>query len=398
VREVREAWDAWKAAEQARDALVERISTSTDRLALLEYQVNELDELAVTEGEFEKLDARFKRLAKREDTQRAVASALDVLSGDSGDTGSGIDDILRLTSTLSAIDDDHPGLKAATELVRGAATYLNDATGELRNYLDALTSDAEPVEAVERRIERITEVARKHRERPETLHAHHRHLREELQALDLDATEAGPAEERAAAAQADYLELSEKLSKARRRAVAGYGKEVGAIMRDLGIAGGTLEVAFEPTAGANGSESVDYLVVTNPKFDAGPLNRIASGGERSRISLAIQVVASQKSKLPTLVLDEADVGVGGTTADVVGRLLRRLGERAQVIAVTHAPQVAALGEQHLRVLKDAAHDTRIEPLNKTERIEELARMLGGREVTDKTKAYARELVAAGAEA
>ena len=207
-----------------------------------------------------------------------------------------------------------------------------------------------------------------------------------------------PANESAALAATHYRKTSNQLSEARHSAVAGYGKAVGNIMQTLGIQGGALSVEFEPTAGPHGNEAPDYLVVTNPKFAAAPLSKIASGGERSRISLAIAVVASQKSRLPTLVLDEADVGVGGTTADVVGRLLRQLGQRAQIIAVTHAPQVAALGQHHLRVQKDAAQDTRIEPLGKTERIEELARMLGGREVTDKTKAYARELVAAGADA
>jgi DNA repair protein RecN (Recombination protein N) len=395
ARAVRQAWEDWKTAEQAREALAERIAASTDRLALLEYQVSELDELAVTEGEFEVLDVRFKRLARRDDNLRAVAGALNVLAGEHE---SGIDDIHRLRTELAGIDDNHPGLAAATELIDGATTYLNEAAGELRHYLEALTSDSEPVDVIEQRIERITELARKHRERPETLYVHHRSLHAELEALDLDASAVEPAQELAAAAAASYRELSGKLSKARTRAVAGYGNEVGAIMQTLGIQGGALAVEFEPSDGPHGRETLDYLVVTNPKFAAGPLSKIASGGERSRISLAIAVVASTKSRLPTLVLDEADVGVGGTTADVVGRLLRQLGQRTQIIAVTHAPQVAALGQHHLCVRKDAAQDTRIEPLGKTARIEELARMLGGREVTDKTKAYAKELVAAGADA
>jgi DNA repair protein RecN (Recombination protein N) len=395
ARTVRQAWDDWKTAEQARAALAERIAASTDRLALLEYQVSELDELAVTEGEYEDLDARFKRLAKREDNLRVVANALNVLASEQQ---SGIDDIHRLRTELGAIDDNHPGLAAATELIDSATTYLNEATGELRHYLEALTSDSEPVDVIEQRIERITELARKHRERPETLYVRHRSLRAELEALDFDAAAVEPAQERAEAAAASYRALSGKLSKARKGAVAGYAKAVGTIMQTLGIQGGALTVEFEPSDGPHGSETLDYLVVTNPRFAAGPLSKIASGGERSRISLAIAVVASTKSRLPTLVLDEADVGVGGTTADVVGRLLRQLGQRTQIIAVTHAPQVAALGQHHLCVRKDAARDTRIEPLGKTARIEELARMLGGREVTDKTKAYAKELVAAGADA
>ncbi|MEZ5559684.1 MAG: hypothetical protein R3E86_14220 [Pseudomonadales bacterium] len=161
----------------------------------------------------------------------------------------------------------------------------------------------------------------------------------------------------------------------------------------LGIRGGSLALEFSDAESEAGLESVEFHVTTNPKYPAGPLNRIASGGERARISLAIQVVAAAKSALPCLVLDEADVGVGGTTADVVGRLLRALAEHTQVICVTHAPQVAALAQHHLRVHKSADQDTQIEPIDDSGRVEELARMLAGADITEKSRDYARTLMA-----
>jgi DNA repair protein RecN (Recombination protein N) len=163
-------------------------------------------------------------------------------------------------------------------------------------------------------------------------------------------------------------------------------------MQNLGIGGGELRLAFKEGESERGLESVEYQVITNPKYPEAPLARIASGGERARISLAIQVVAAEKSALPCLVLDEADVGIGGTTADVLGRLLRSLARHTQVICVTHAPQVAALGNHHLRVTKSSDQDTRIEPLSEDTRIDEVARMLAGSGVTDKSRDYARTLL------
>jgi DNA repair protein RecN (Recombination protein N) len=167
-------------------------------------------------------------------------------------------------------------------------------------------------------------------------------------------------------------------------------------MRELGIKGGALALAFTTVENESGFDGVEYQVVTNPRFPAGPLAQIASGGERSRISLAIQVVAAERAKLPALILDEADVGIGGVTADVVGRLLRNLAEHTQVLCVTHAPQVAACGDHHLRIGKTMQGETFIERLDADARVQELARMLGGREITPKTIEYATELIEAGA--
>ena len=163
-------------------------------------------------------------------------------------------------------------------------------------------------------------------------------------------------------------------------------------MNTLGIQGGALAVEFVPRESEYGAEAVEYQCITNPRYPAAALTRVASGGERARISLAIQIVAAARNQLPSLILDEADVGVGGITADVVGRLLRDLASHTQVICITHAPQIAALGEVHLKVHKDSDQDTRIATLTEQDRVDELARMLAGSKVTEDSRDYARTLL------
>ena len=158
----------------------------------------------------------------------------------------------------------------------------------------------------------------------------------------------------------------------------------------MGMKGASIGIEFSSTQNENGFETVNYLVKTNPKYPAGSLKDLASGGELSRISLAIQVIAAEKSRLPCLILDEADVGIGGTTADVIGRLLRDLASQTQIVCVTHAPQVAALGDSHLLVSKQKL-DTSIKTIDESARIEEISRMLGGRTITDETRNYAKVL-------
>ena len=163
-------------------------------------------------------------------------------------------------------------------------------------------------------------------------------------------------------------------------------------MNTLGISGGALAIEFQPRESEFGAEAVEYRCITNPRYPAAPMSRIASGGERTRISLAIEIVAAERTRLPSLILDEADVGVGGTIADVVGRLLRDLAAHTQVICITHAPQIAALGHAHLRVHKDSEQDTRITGLVSADRVDELARMLAGAKITDESRDYARTLL------
>ena len=394
AQRVRDDYRSWRRAAERLNALETAIEQSRDRRTLLEYQLGELAELAPLAGEYEDLHERYRRASKSQDIEARVGAALRALSGEDE---SGADAIGRIATLLNGIDDTHPALVDAREMLNTALTHLDECTRELTRYVDALTSSPDEFERIETRLDRITELARKHRVRPDTLAERHAELQNEFAALggsdgDVDALRRTTMD-----SEATFRAGAAELSAKRKRAARKFAKDVSAHMDSLGIAGGSLQLVFSDAESEAGLDAVDYHVVTNPKYPAAPLARVASGGERSRISLAIQVVAAEKSRLPALILDEADVGIGGTTADVVGRLLRRVAQHTQVLCVTHAPQVAARGEHHLLIRKTSEYDTIVEPLDSSRRVAELARMLGGADITRKTVEYAEELITAGAQ-
>ena len=218
-------------------------------------------------------------------------------------------------------------------------------------------------------------------------------LEQELDLMDKTANGLVELEEQSLKLKKKFLQESEKLSLGRRKHQKKFCEDVEAHMSSLGIKEGKLSIYFKEDISALGIETAEFLVQTNSHFSPASLKTIASGGEQTRIFLGIQIVAAKKTKMPSLVLDEADVGVGGTTADTIGRLLRQLGSNTQVICITHAPQVAAIGQNHLRVIKDNSQTT-IEPLDREMRIEELSRMLAGAGITKKTRDYASTLLKA----
>jgi len=391
-RDVADAFRRWHDAAQRAAELETRIAAAHDRRDLLRYQVGELDALDLRAGEFEALDAQFRRLAKAEEIARTLGHADAALSGE---RESGIADLARLSRLLDGIDDRHAALDAARDLLRTALSHLDEVAAELRRYADAIDSAPEELKRIDARLSQLHELARKHRLKPDALAAHLATLQQELARLDVGDQDLAALAAEAATQKERFVSLAQALSKKRRKAAKGFEAAVSKHMRELGIKGGALALEFTDVENESGIDAVDYFVTTNPKFPAGALAQIASGGERSRISLAIQVVAAQKARLPALILDEADVGIGGATADVVGRLLQKLAQYAQVLCVTHAPQVAARGTHHLRVGKSKDGETFVETLAGETRVAELARMLAGREITAKTLDLAEELINAG---
>lgn len=384
LRGCRAAFRAWQRAEQEAETLEEYLAQREDRARLLSYQLEELGELELGPGELEAIEGEHRRLSQVQDLRATVAQSLDTLEEDAV--------IGRVLRMLDGLDDEHPHLTGALAALRSADELQSDAVRDLRSYDDALELDPERLAELDRRLTAIHALARKHKVAPEQLAAHTAALEEELQSMSTDRSSLESLRTAAAEHRATYEKQAAQVSKQRRTAARDFASEVSACIDTLGIKGGALAVEFTPARSETGLESAEFHVTTNPKYPAGPLQRIASGGERARIALAIQVVAAEKSAMPCLVLDEADVGVGGTTADVVGRLLRALAVNTQVICVTHAPQVAALGHNHLRVRKDEQQDTRIEGLVPESRVEELARMLAGADITDKSRDYARTLL------
>ena len=378
------AFRDWKATHGKAVELETKLTNIEDRAALLRYQLDELADLNLADGEFETLDAEFKRASQAHAIQEAVTMAIGALAE--------LDVVRQHQRDLAAIDDDHAKLNAARDALTAASELNDDAVHELRGYLETLELDQTRLAELEERLNLVHELARKHRVPSEGLSAHHRALDNELGTLNADQGELEALQLAAANHRQTFEQIAESIGRQRRHAADGFASEVSACIGSLGITGGSLSVDFLPADSERGLEAVEFQIAANPKYPAAALSKVASGGERARISLAIQVVAAEKTRLPCLVLDEADIGIGGTTADVVGRLLRSLGTHTQVICVTHAPQVAALGDSHFRVEKDSEQDTQIHFLDTPERIEELARMLAGADVTDKTRSYAQTLL------
>ena len=392
------AHDRWRQSSDALERLRAAADEQNDRRTLLAYQLEELETLAPSTVELGKLEAQQRRLAGAEANVERLGQARAALEEDDDAV---VDRIARLDHLLEMVDDADPRLASARELLASARVNAEEAADELRRYSDGLEPDPARLAEVESRLGALHDAARKHRVRPDALETFFAELQAEHNDLDASDARIDALATEVAQARGELEALATRLTKARRSASKRLAKAVTEQLRELGLRDARFEPALIPFAdgqcASSGMESVEYRFSANAGVAPGPLGRIASGGELSRISLAIQVVTALTSRVPSLVLDEADVGIGGRTAEVVGQMLRRLGERTQVLAVTHLPQVAALGHHHYAVRKDTGKktlaETRIESLDADAREGELARMLGGLEITDQTRAHARELLA-----
>jgi len=368
----------------------------TARLDLLRFTVDELERLDLNPGEIEALSQEERRLGHLDRLQQSAARILQTLS----ETEPSLEDQLRsATSEVDELLEIDPELGVCRDLLETAAINAAEAAASLRHYLDGLEIDPGALDTVAERLALIHDLARKYRVFPNQLPDFLVERRTELETLEaaditLDALRA-----KRDAAYKHYLDRARELSAARAQSASRLGETVTDSMQELGMAGGRFEIRIEDLeperAGGGGLERIEFLVSANPGQPLQALVKVASGGELSRISLAIQVATASCGSVPTLVFDEVDVGIGGGIAEIVGRLLRRLGASRQVLCVTHLPQVAAQAHQQYRVRKEAIDGqthTRIEPLDDANRIEEIARMLGGTEITLKTREHASEML------
>jgi DNA repair protein RecN (Recombination protein N) len=384
---------AWREAA-ARMAALSRGEDHAGRIEWLAHQLDELDRDALAPDALAALEERHRQLANAGQLLQGGAELAERLDGD-GDLA-----LLRLIARaqaqvghLAALDGR---LAPVGELVEAARIQLAEAADSLARYRDTLDLDPERLVESEAQLGRLHDLARKHRVRMTDLTAHADSLRAELESLrSAGATiEALDAEQRSLAA--GYAEAAARLAR-RRSATAGrLGSAVEALMAELGMAGGRFEVQLESQPGTDpdpqGTERCEFLVSANPGQPPRALRKVASGGELSRISLAIEVAALGSDAVGTMVFDEVDAGIGGAVAEVVGQKLRALGARCQVFCVTHLAQVASQGEHHLRVSKSSGDGTRIDALEGKPREEEIARMLGGIEITRETLAHARQML------
>ena len=391
--EVAESWRAWRAAiEQCAAAAHVAQATSAER-EFLDSRRRELAALGVSESEWSELSAAQSRLAHAADLIEAATHGGELLS--EGD-GALTLQLAQLIQRLKASAVNDPALAEIVALLEPAAVELDEAARALRDYLRRLDLDPQELQRVEGRLSAIHDLARRHRVRPEALPSLLAETEARLAAL-AESADAEALARRAHEAGEQYHTHAVQLSNKRRFAATELAHRVTATMQALSMAGGRLEIALDRLAApaGYGLDDVEFRVATHPKQPLAPLARVASGGELSRIALAIQVVASEVGRIPTLIFDEVDSGIGGAVAATVGGLLQSLGSDRQVLCVTHLPQVAACADVHFRVSKTGNGDgvrSELAQLKTADRVEELARMLGGAAITAKTRAHARELL------
>jgi DNA repair protein RecN (Recombination protein N) len=380
-------------------ALADRVEElSAARLDLLTFQLQELDSLALEDGEFDALGSERRKLQNSGKLAEGVGRALDGLfDNDAGNANSLIADALRSVEQLVEFDQN---LRPVLEMLNSASIQVTEAADTLRRYSEAVDMDPARRDWVEERLDSIQTISRKHRVTADELPELADRMRAEHDELSHAEERGQELEEQAVAARAEYRKQAKSLSKARQKAADRFAAAVTDAMHGLGMPGGVFQVQLTPldddAAKSWGLDQIDFLISANPGQAPQSLAKIASGGELSRMSLAIQVIASDGSAIPTMVFDEVDSGVGGGVAEMVGRRLQELGANRQVLCVTHLPQVASLADQHFRISKvtdGKSTRTRVSPLAQDERTEELARMLGGVEITRKTLEHAAEMLA-----
>ncbi len=397
VRTTATLYGRWSRTRRELQRLQQAARDRNARLELLRYQVEELDQLDLNPGEFEHLNEDYLRLANVERLQDICRRVVDLLYANDEASIHGL--IGRCIDDMEPIVHLDQHLNTVCELLDSALIQVQEASGDLRHYGDNLESNPQALDALEKRLALIQDLARKHRVSPEALPSLHERLRQERADLENTEVQLENLSSEAAALETAYRETAQRLSQSRAQAARDLEEKVSAQIRGLSMPQGRFTVALESLdedkLGATGLERVLFLVSANPGQPVQPLSKVASGGELSRISLAIQVVTARSGRIPTLIFDEVDVGIGGGVAEIVGRLLRTLGESRQVLCVTHLPQVAAQGHHHLQVQKyteDNATHTSIRTLGQADRIAEIARMLGGIDITDRTVAHAKEML------
>lgn len=387
----------WQATSVELDNLRETQSDREARLDLLRYQVSELEALGLGDKEIDKLEAERLKLANHGRLVEGVETGLGLIHGDDDQTARSI--VARAAVAIRQASELDPSLGQTASLIEEAEIQLAEASEELRRYQGAEDVDPARHQEVEKRLDAIHDLARKHRIEPDTLPAQLDRLSHDLEQIEDAGTRIEELSRKASRQKQDYLGLAKRLSGIRAKNAQALSDDVTAVMQQLGMPGGRFvcELAGldESKYGPNGIDAVEFMVTANPGQPPGPVSKVASGGELSRISLAIQVILAGASPVPSLVFDEVDSGIGGGIAEIVGRRLRDLASYCQVMCVTHLPQVASQSHNHLRITKitdGKTTRTTLTALGEEERIEELARMLGGVEITRRTREHAREMI------
>ncbi len=397
ANQVKALYQAWKDNRDKYQALQQAARDRDARLELLHYHVDEWAQLALAEGEHQQLEDEHKRLANAGKILAQCNTTLTALDNEAEN-----DVLSTLNHNLSALEglrNIDPRIAAVCDLLSEASIQIQEGCGELRHYIDQLNLNPERLQWVEQRLSSLYDIARKHHIDAEQLPQHFDELSAELDKLKSVDNQLDALQKTGFELEQQYQTQANKLSKQRKKTATILAAAVTEIVHQLGMPHGQFQINLTRRENVqphpHGLETISFEVAANPGQPAKALNKVASGGELSRISLAIQVLLSSNQHIPTLIFDEVDSGIGGGVAETVGRQLRRLGHSHQVLCVTHLAQVAALGHQHLYVSKKtdgSTTQTHIQPLSNEQRLGEIARMLGGVEITQQTRAHAQEMI------
>lgn len=396
VTAVAGAYQVCKDLDSRLESLTRQACGDESQLTLTRHQAQELESLQPRRDEYRSLERQHKRLAHAQELEAGVRQSLHELYD--ADQGAITTVLAQCIQRLAALVEYEPDLAEVSPLLEQASVQVDEAINVLRGCLNRVDWDPEQLDTLERRIRDLLDTARKHRCDPDDLPEVLERLQFELNELEHLDEVIAETHNQLERARADYLALAQELTKQRNAAARALSTAVTDQLDGLGLGGGQFHVQVKSVSAAqatvHGVDHIEFQVSTNPGLPLRPLAKVASGGELSRISLAIQVICADTARVSTLIFDEIDVGIGGRVAEVVGQKLRRLGATHQVLCITHLPQVAAQGHHHMRVRKFQDDQTviSVDTLDEGKRVTELARMLGGMEVTEQTLAHAEDML------
>ncbi len=388
-------YHTWRDNQSRLQELKQLTEEREKQLDFLTYQLNELESLHIKDNEWESLHQEHQQLHQSDAVMAALNHSLALTAEQDH---AALSQLEQAQQQLQKIPVKADAITSALTLLDTASIHLQEANNELYHYREQFNSSPERVNAVENRLTQLSDIARKHHTSPELLPKVTKTLQQRISELQQSDAQIAALEKEQAALVTQYQQQAQQLSVLRKKAAKDISQQITQYMQQLGMQGGEFTVVFEEqsdTLHATGQEKLAFHVKTNPGQMFQALAKVVSGGELSRISLALQTIIARKDNIPTFIFDEVDVGIGGKTAQMVGELLRNLGKTAQVYCITHLAQVAAQGQHHYQVIKSTTKDdtyTHINALNSQERVKELARMISGSRISQQTLAHAKELL------
>lgn len=393
---VKDAWKIWNASEIELQVVSGDNREHEAQIALLQYQIQELEALDLGKSKFSEIEKEYAKLSNTSHLIEVYQQALLQLFEDEHSTQNQIIQNLNVLQDMQKFDSS---LVTVIELLNSASIQIGEAADALRHYLDSLELDPARLKIAEDLLMAFHNMARKHKIQPEALASHLATLQNALSSLENSEVRFRELIELQQSAMENYHKAASKLSDCRQQAAKKLSKDISKKLNELGMPGGQFSIEVHKIEKnallQNGMDKIEYLVSLNPGLALQSLSKVGSGGELSRISLAIQVIGSRDKGIPTLIFDEVDSGIGGGVAEIVGTLLHSLSDKRQIFCVTHLAQVAAQGDHHLQIAKETHAGTtltRVGALNNKERIDEIARMLGGVKITEQTLAHAKEML------